>query len=52
MTSQKSKKISQEVGELLVEENIPEGQKQKSSIPEHRHRVEVPEPSTEHIEGK
>lgn len=52
LSSQKSKKISEEVRELLVEEHSAEGQKQEKSIPDHRHSVEMPEPSTDHTEDR
>lgn len=51
-SSQKTKKICQEVWELLVEEHSAEGGNEEKSVPDNRHRVEMPEPSTGRTRGQ
>lgn len=48
LSSQKTKKICQEVRELLLEEHSAE----EKSIPDHRHRIEMPEPPAGRTEDK
>lgn len=52
MSSQNTKKTYQEVRELLPEEHTADGENKEKSVPEDRHRIEMPEPPPGRTENK